>query len=343
FLSDMMSPETAGECRKELEKRADLTLYTTPIAMDDLDEVREALGYERINLFGGSYGSRAALVYLRQHPTRVRSVVLMGAVPTYFDMPFSYSRSAEAAMDRLVSDCAGDKSCGEAFPNLRSEFQSVLERLAKGPVKVTLQNPATGRPEEVELSYAVAVERIRFLLYSSATSRQLPLLFHKAAQGDFAPLAREAASTGEALSRLIYTGMFFSVTCAEDVPFIDQKKIPQEIANTFLRDVRLRTQITACQAWPRASLPAGYRDPVRSDAPVLILSGAVDPVTPAQWGDEVGRYLPNSLHVVNPNGGHSDFGACSAGLIGDFIKAASVKGLDPSCIKQQRRQSFVIQ
>lgn len=343
YLSDLMSPETAGECRKELEKRADLTLYTTPIAMGDLDEVREALGYERINLFGGSYGTRAALVYLRQFPRRVRSVVLMGAVPTYFDMPFSYSRSAQYAMDRLLSDCAADKSCNGAFPNLKNEFKEVLERLAKGPVKVTLRNSATGKPEEVELSYDVAVERIRFLLYSGQTSRQLPLLIHKAAHDDFAPLAREAAATGEGLFSLIYTGMFFSVTCAEDVPFIDQKRIPQEIANTFLKDVRLRTQIRACRDWPRARLPEGYRDPVRSDAPALILSGGVDPVTPARWGDEVARHLPNSLHAINPNGGHSDFGDCAANLVRDFIKSASVKGLDPSCMKQQRRPAFVIE
>jgi len=135
--------------------------------------------------------------------------------------------------------------------------------------------------------------------------------------------------------------MFFSVTCAEDVPFIDQKLIPQEIAGTFLRDVRLQTQIRACRDWPRAELPRGYRDPVKSDAPVLILSGAVDPVTPARWGDEAARHLPNSLHVINLNGGHSDFSECSAGLIGDFINKASVKGLDPSCIKQQRRPPFV--
>ena len=343
YLSDLMSPETAGECRKELEKRADLTLYTTPIAMDDLDEVREALGYERINLFGGSYGTRAALVYLRQYPARTRSVVLMGAVPTYFDMPFSYARDSEAAMARLLSDCSADKSCGEAFPNIKDEFQKVLATLAKGPVKVTLRDPATGKPEEVEFSYDVAVERLRFLLYSGNTSRQIPLLIHKAAQGDFAPLAGVAASTGALLYELIYTGMFFSVTCAEDVPFIDQKKVPQEIANTFLRDVRMRAQLRACRDWPRASLPEGYRNPVRSNAPVLILSGAVDPVTPARWGEEVARYLPNSLHAINPSGGHSDFGDCAANLVGDFIKRASVKELDPSCMNRQCRPPFVTQ
>lgn len=341
YLSDLMSPETAGECRKELEKRANLKLYTTPTAMDDLDEVREALGYERINLFGGSYGTRAALVYLRQHPKRTRSVVLMGAVPTYFDMPISYARSSEDAMDRLFADCAADRGCNEAFPNLKREFQQVLERLAKGPVKVALRNPATGATEEVDLSYGVAVERIRFMLYAGATSRSLPQFIHKAAGGDFAPLAQAAASTGEGLLSILYTGMFFSVTCAEDVPFIDQKRIPREIAGTFLRDVRLQTQMRACRDWPRGDLPRGYRDPIVSDAPVLLLSGAVDPVTPARWGDEVARHLPNSLHVVNPNGGHSDFGPCAAGLIGEFISKASVKGLDPSCIKAQQRPPFV--
>ena len=84
--------------------------------MDDLDDVRAWLGYERINLFGLSYGTRAVLVYMRQHPDRVRSAILMGVAPTYLKMPLYHARAARRAMDLLLEECAGDAACHQAFP-----------------------------------------------------------------------------------------------------------------------------------------------------------------------------------------------------------------------------------
>ncbi len=122
--------------RQELEKRADLTQYTTSIAMDDLDDVRAWLGYERINLFGLSYGTRAVLVYMRQHPDRVRSAILMGVAPTYLKMPLHHARAAKRAIDLLFAECATDEACHRAFPNIEREWNEVLERLGGEPARV---------------------------------------------------------------------------------------------------------------------------------------------------------------------------------------------------------------
>src|SRR5262245_10374327 len=111
------------KCRRELEATSDLLLYTTPVAADDLDEVRTALGYEKINLFGGSYGTRAALVYLRQHPEHVRTVTLQGVAPTNQFMPYDFPLGTEHALQGVIEECAADEACHRAFPDLKTDEQ----------------------------------------------------------------------------------------------------------------------------------------------------------------------------------------------------------------------------
>src|SRR5207244_12853121 len=99
YPSEMSPVDCVKSLRQTLERRADLTQYTTSIAMDDLDDVRARLGYDRINLIGSSYGTRAALVYLRQHPERVRTVTLIGVAPTYLKMPCEDAQAAAGVME----------------------------------------------------------------------------------------------------------------------------------------------------------------------------------------------------------------------------------------------------
>jgi len=128
---------------------ADVRLYTTPIAMDDLDEVRAWLGYERINLYGGSYGTRAALVYVRQHGGHVRSIVLDGVAPTDMRIPLFAARDAERALDKLLADCEADASCRRAQPGLAARVRALLQRLTDNPARVEVMHPRTGVRETV--------------------------------------------------------------------------------------------------------------------------------------------------------------------------------------------------
>lgn len=137
--------EAVRRCRKESEKKADLRYYTTPLAMDDLDEVRGWLGYPRLNLFGVSYGTKAAMVYLRQHPERVRAVVMHGVVPLDAPMWLELPRSSQQALDQAFAACAGQLGCRDAFPNLAQEFSTLLQRLAEKPVRVKVSKPETGQ------------------------------------------------------------------------------------------------------------------------------------------------------------------------------------------------------
>lgn len=337
------------KCRTELETKADLTLYTTTIAMDDIDEVRTALGYDKINLFGASYGTRAAMVYLRRHPKSVRTVMLQGVLPTNMHMPGDYPQQTERALQGVLTECAADEACSKAFPNIKSEAKAVLDRLIKGPVDVEFTPQGAPGPIKVTLSRNLAAEAVRYMLYSQGGASRVPLFLHQAAGGNFGPLAQTALRFRRMLVGTGSDGMYLTVTCAEDLPFIKRRQGESEwnAQNTFLGDYRLQQQREACELWPRAKVNADYFKPVRSDVPVLILTGEWDPVTPPANGDFVARTFPNSLHIVVPHGAHSLGGLegldCIERLNTEFVERGTNKGLDTSCLKNIRRRGFVLQ
>ena len=340
--------EDVKRCREELEKDADLTMYTTAIAMDDLDDVRKALGYDRINIFGGSYGTRAALVYLRQHPDHVRTLTLQGAVPTNSFLPYDFAASNERALQLLIDECAANEECHKQFPNLRADAKTVLDRLLQGPVETEISIPGANPPAKstVRLSRDLAAEAIRYLLYNPGGAGRVPYFLHQAATGNFGPLAQLALRFRQVLVGTGSNGMYLTVTCAEDLPWIKPGEGERLSANTFLGDYRLRQQREACALWPQAKIPSDYSQPVRGTAPVLILTGQLDPVTPPSNGDTVAKYLPNSLHVVVPFGAHGLGGLegieCVERLMVEFVDKGSTKDLDTACIKNIKRKPFAL-
>ena len=335
------------KCREELERVADLKLYTTPIAMDDLDDVRQALGYELINVLGGSYGTRASLVYLRQHGDHVRTITLHGVVPTDDFMPFDFARRNERALDGVIAECAADEACHKAFPNLSEEKKAVFARLLQGPIEVEVKlNDKSDQTAKVKLPRDLAAEAVRYMLYSTAGASQVPLFIHQAAAGNYVPLAEAALTFRHDLVSTGSNGMYLSITCAEDLPWTKAKDASRLAEGTFLGDYRYRQQSEACSLWPRGTVEADYSKPVRSAAPVLILTGEWDPVTPPSNGEEAARYLPNSKHVVVPHGGHGFYGLngldCIDTLINQFIDTANAKDLNTSCVVGIKRRGFAL-
>ncbi|HEV7516546.1 MAG TPA: alpha/beta hydrolase [Thermoanaerobaculia bacterium] len=331
---DLYSPEAVERCRVELEKVANLTLYTTAIGMDDVDEVRAALGYDRINLLGGSYGTRAAQVYLRRHPASVRSVILDGVAPVDETLPLHHAYAGKRAVDLLFAECAADAACRAAFPQIGDELRAVFERIDRG-VTVTLKDEETGKTVEVRPSRGLVAEGIRFFLYNGGDGENtLPLQIHRAFKGDLASLVGTSIQRRLGIDQALSMGMLFSVTCAEDLPWIDAAAAARETAGTYLEDYRITQQKRACAHWPRAAVPADVHTPVRSSVPVFLISGERDPVTPPEFGARVARSLPNSLHLVLPHGSHGGIGAspCLEGIARDFLDRAAVRGLDTTCV-----------
>ncbi|HSP46131.1 MAG TPA: alpha/beta hydrolase, partial [Chthoniobacterales bacterium] len=210
YLSEMYPVDYVNGMRQSLEHRADLTQYTTTIAMDDLDDVRAWLGYGQIDLNGLSYGARAALVYIRQHPERVRCAILTGVAPTYLKMPLHHARAAKRAMDLLLKECADDAACHQAFPELQREWEQVLERLAREPARVDYAPPDKSAAVTVEIQRDVFAEKLRSRMYSRDGDARIPLIIHEAAQGNFIPFLKEAIPPDRSNPDFIADGMYLS-------------------------------------------------------------------------------------------------------------------------------------
>lgn len=343
-LRPMFPVEPLRACLAELQKKADLTQYTNETSMEDTDDVRAWLGYERINLEGGSYGGRAALVYLRKYPQRVRSVVIGSLVPVDLLTPLTYARSAQTALDRLLDDCGAEETCRQAFPNLRQEVRAVLERFDRGPVKTKVAHPKTGQPVEVELSRSAFVTSLRVLQYSPFLSRRIPLYLHRAYEGDYGPMIRQIHNRAAAPDSA--TGLYLSITCAEDVARIPAGAYPGDVAGTFLGDDRMRQQREICSFWPRGQVPADFWQPVESTVPVLFINGWLDPVTPPEHAIRAAKSLPNSQVVLIRDSAHGPDGLaredCYLRMEQDFFLSGSPAGLDTSCVKEMKRPPFLI-
>ena len=349
YLDEMYPLKYVEACRRKLERVADLTQYTTPIAMDDLDDVRAWLGYERIDLIGLSYGTRAALVYLRQHPDRVRSVVLMGVTPTNSKLPMYHTRNGQRAMELLFGECVADPACNREYPRLREEFSELLKMLERKPARVKYKPAKAPNEIEVEIRRDQFAEELRSQLYAPPGARRVPFIIHQAAQRNFTPFLKLAIPDDPStkVANFIADGMYLSVTCAEDVPFIDTREAERMNAGTFFGNYRVRQQVRACQQWPRGSLPAGYAQPVIAMAPVLIISGYMDPVTGLDWATEVASHLPNSKLWIIRNHAHVPVGltnfGCFDGVIMKFLDDPDANKLDTSCGDQMLPPLFFIE
>lgn len=343
-LDAYLPADEVRACRDRLKKQVDLSWYTTDAAVDDIEEVRTALGYGPLNLMGGSYGTRAVLTYLRRHPGSVRTATLDGVLAPD-ERPFlNLGRGGQEALEGLIAECEGDPACRSAFPQLRQEVDAVLRRATAEPARVELNG--TGRPVEIRLGHGAVAQTLRYRLYSPGEAALLPLEVHRAAQGDWKPLARAAWIYGGRMTSAPAVGFLLSVTCAEDLAFVRDEEIGAAMAGTFLGDVRARAHKAACEGWPIRDLGEDLRSPVVSDVPALLISGERDPATPAAGAARVARTLKRARHLIIPDGGHSLDGMqgadCIPGLIAAFIEAGTAEGLDTSCLAGLRRPDFVL-
>jgi pimeloyl-ACP methyl ester carboxylesterase len=314
------------------------------MAVEDLDRVRAALGYETINLYGGSYGTRVALEYLRRYPERTRAVILDGAAPPNWTLGLTVARDAQHALDTLFQRCAADPECNAAFPRLPEKFEALLDILRKGPVELELTDPVSGEPTQFTLTYDFFAGTIHSMTYAPETAALLPLLIHTAyTRNDFSLIAAQGIANTEQVAKSISTGMRFSVLCTEDAPYFEALPSGSNDQSDYLGDYFMKTFTEICETWPRGTIPADFKEPVRSEAPVLIISGEADPVTPPENGDLTAQTLANSLHIIVPGHGHINiFRGCLGALATEFIEAGSASNLDTDCVQTLRPMPFFL-
>ncbi|MBI3968947.1 MAG: alpha/beta fold hydrolase [Chloroflexi bacterium] len=329
------------QCLERLD--ADPRHYATTVAMHDLDQVRAALGYDKINLYGISYGTRAALTYLRYYPTRVRSLVLDGVAPPDVVVGATAAQDAERALDHLLERCAADTACRGAFPDLRSDLVALADRLEREPVSVTAAHPISGKATSVRMTRERLAGTVRLLTYASETAAILPLLIHSAhVTGDLRNLVAQSLLATEELNEAVAAGMYLSVLCSEDAPFLTAD-ITSPKVGFYASDRTIPELLESCAVWPKGSIPSDLRQPVQSDAPALLLSGEADPVTPPANAERALRTLTNGRHLVAPGQGHNVvFRGCLPRLVATFVESATATNLETDCVKDVRALPFFV-
>jgi pimeloyl-ACP methyl ester carboxylesterase len=311
-----------NQCRDKLAARPEgrLGLYTTTIAMADIDAVRRALGAERINAIGASYGTRAVLEYMRQFPAAVRRAVIDGVAPPDMRLPISASSDNQAAFDAVLAACQREPACAARHPKLRDAWQALLASL---PRDVTVAHPATGRSESVRLDRDTVLGMVRATLYVPALASALPLAVAEAAAGRFEPLFGLSSALSGSGGIGVAEGMHFSVVCAEDMS--DAAAAARKDApGADFGDAFARLYAGVCAGWPRGAVPPAFYTLPPAPAPTLVLSGGADPVTPPRHGERVAKALgANARHVVVPQAGHGVMMLpCMRDVVFRFIDAA---------------------
>jgi len=326
YFRYLFPPKIVKDCRASNAATHNLSFYNTNNAVDDLDDIRQELGYQKIVVSGGSYGTFFALVYLRRHGDHVESALLDGVAPPGFQPIPGEPVGAQHALDDLFVKCRTNIFCQSHFPQFKSHFYALLKRFDAGPLKVPAKNLTTKKTQTVGLSKEVFVDTLRHLLYDPEGASYVPYIIDRAYAGDYQPLS--------AIMQLAIVDLFGSLepvylaySCSDMLPFISPSALQYAAAHSFTGDLRIRAQRQACKIWNVPAMPASFNDPVRSNAPVLMILGSDDPGTPARYGLDALKYLPNGRAILVKGGGHGADTSCTDELALQFVRAQSAKGL----------------
>ncbi len=337
-----ISPEQQAELYKAClaEMDGDTRLYTTTATVEDLEEVRAALGYEKINLVGVSYGTRVALVYQRMYPQSLRTVILDSVTPVDWELGPENAVNGQRAMELIFERCSADPACRESFPNVQEEFHKLLADLEQHPAEVTLPHPTTGEMVTMKLTRQKAAAAFQILSYSPETVAYIPLLVHQTvSRGDYNLLTAQYLLVSGSLNQSIYAGLYLSVLCAEDVPFYPENSASAE---SYLSDPT-GEMAKQCALWPHAQISPEEKKPVSSDIPTLLLSGEADPITPPSNAEKAAKNLSNDLNLVVAGIGHNViYRGCIPRIVTDFIESGSIAGLDTACVQEIHPMPFMV-
>ncbi|GAA0810416.1 alpha/beta fold hydrolase [Colwellia asteriadis] len=319
--------------------KGDLSQFNSENAIRDFDAVRAALGHEKLNIYGGSYGTRAGLVYMRMFPQSLESVVLDSVGP--IEVPIGlFGQSGARAFNLLLENCKNSDSCNTAFPNLADEFQQVKARLAKAPVELDIMHPRLGTPITFKLDEAKFTNNLRMQLYSVSGRSLVPLVINQAYLGNYQPLIGLMASTeGE---QMVYTGLLFNIVCNEDMPKVTEQMLAADAENNFDGGMSHFAFNAICPLFPKYTPSENFYEPVTANIPTLILSGELDPVTPPSNGDYSNKTLPNSHHIVVKNAAHTvAMSTCANKIVNEFLTKKDPKSLDESCLDEIPDEKFM--
>lgn len=328
YFQQIWPSKILAGCYRRYASTSDPSQYNTNNAVDDLDDIRAALGYRKLVLYGGSYASFFSFVYLRRHPEHVKSALLEGITAPHFQPLPGAPDGAQTALDDLVRKCARDPQCARAFPHFGDRLYAVLQRFDRGPQRVTVRNAKTKRFVPVLLSKEVLVDRLRENLYSPETASYLPYAIERAYHFDYVPIGRMIDLWSQFLTRAQDPGTNLAYRCADMDPFISESELQTAAQRSFTSDLRVRAERAACAIWKVDPMPPSFNDPVVSSVPVLLLNGSDDPVTPPKYAQGAVRYLSNGKLVLVRGAGHGVDTPCTTRVMIQFLRDGSAKHIN---------------
>ena len=317
-------------CLAEVKQKADPRYYTTTVAVQDLEDVRQALGSPQLDLVGVSYGTRMAQQYLKAHPASVRSVVLDSVVSNQAVLGEDFAANLDDALKRDFALCTAVAACKQRFGDSMQTLDQLRDALRANPHKVSFRDPETYQTVERPLSEFSLASVVRMFAYEPETAALLPLSINAAAHGDVGPLLGQAKLLSGDLSGDMNNGMSMSVICSEDADLLQPR--PQD-QNTILGNQLIDAIKAQCAVWPHGRRPDDFHAPLKSDKPILMLSGELDPVTPPRYGAQILPGLADARQLVFKGQGHSLLGrGCMPQLLGKFVDQPDLKALDAGCL-----------
>ena len=320
----------AARCAATLSKTADLRFYSTSDAIQDLDDVRKAIGAERINLMGISYGTRVAQQYARRYPAHTRTVTIDGIVPNSLVLGNEHARNLESSLDMQFARCRQTPACVDGLGDPRQRLNALMARLASEPPTVAYRDAITGEARQEKLTPGHIAGLARMFAYAPQVAGLLPLELNEAAQGRYEPLMALSQLLANTLGEQIMHGMQLSVICTEDA---GELAVDDADRGSLIGVDLITTMQAQCAVWPKGARPADFRAPLTGEVPVLVLSGEFDPVTPPRYGEQVVKSLPKGRHLVVRGQGHNVLPVgCMPKLFATFVETADARALDTTCL-----------
>ena len=318
--------------------------FTSSVALQDLDAARRALGYGKVSLYGASYGTRMAELYMRRYGAFVDAAILDGVVRPENALGPQTPFDGERALEAIMARCAASPDCSGAFPQLPAELASLRQRFGPAQVDLSLPDPDSGLPQKVRFNRVMLAAALRLMSYSSAQASLLPLLIHQAAAGNLAPMAAQALLYTHELGDLLANGMQMSVVCSEDVPLFEAAHIDRvRLAATYQGTDQIDSLQEICRTWPRGPVDADLHAPLTSGIPTLLLSGWADPVTPAADAEGLAGGLAHHRHLILDGEGHGQLATgCMPRLMAEFLNAPDPEHLAAQCLGKHRAAPFFI-
>lgn len=357
---DEIDPETSMRtnfeallaCRDRLlAEGRDLSLYNNLQNAADVESIRQALGYSRVNLYGGSYGSLLAQVTAREHPAAIRSIVLWSVWPVEKSLLVDATTATADAVLQLLETCESDDACRQSYPELREVLFAVIDRLNAEPATITVTNPLDGVSYAASLSGDAVFSNLVGLLYQTQLIPALPQAIYDIYEGDYELMAK-LISQNLVMYRAMSRGMTYSFVCTDDLigrtpeDIIRLKAtLPPQLAGRLGPDlIRKYGIFGVCEHWPVQQASADVKRPLVSEIPVLLLEGDLDPVTPSAYARQVASHLPNSYFYEFPGIGHNILvsSECAREMAGAFLEDPSQEP-DSRCVDELPGLAFDIE